>query len=94
MTKPFVIRIVDDDEDVVMSLSIVLEGRGWATRTYTSAKEFLKNDPLYERGCLLLDIQMPGMDGLEVQEFLSDERVRLPVNFHDCLCYRCLQSIP
>lgn len=81
VTKPFVIRIVDDDEDVLMSLSIVLEGRGWTTRTYTSAKEFLKNDPLYERGCLLLDIQMPGMDGLEVQEFLSDERVRLPIIF-------------
>jgi two-component system response regulator FixJ len=60
--------VVDDDDAVRDSLQALLETAGFAVRLYGSAREFIANCPSAEQGCLLLDVQMPGMDGLTLQE--------------------------
>ncbi len=74
-----IVWIVDDDETVRDSLSALLEAAGYASQTCGSAREFLDRHSLDHRGCLLLDVQMPDMNGLELQETLGDRGSDLPV---------------
>ena len=73
------VHIVDDDEAVRRSVSFALKTSGFQVRAYESGSEILKGAPDLEAGCILLDIRMPGMDGLEVQEALKSKGVTLPV---------------
>ncbi len=77
----FLVRIVDDDEDIRDSLSLTLEGRGWQTATYCSVDDYLQNDDVEKRGCILLDVRMPKKDGLYLQEHMSKERESPPIIF-------------
>jgi FixJ family two-component response regulator len=73
--------IVDDDEAVRGSLKLLLKSIGLPAQTYASAQEFLASfDPL-RPGCLVLDIRMPGMSGLELQETLNARGALLPIIF-------------
>ena len=65
------IRIIDDDVDVLNSQRMLLETLGWEVVTYESGIEFLKRDSLKRPGCLVLDMRMPGMTGIEVQQELE-----------------------
>ncbi|WP_207481183.1 response regulator FixJ [Arenibaculum pallidiluteum] len=71
--------VVDDDEAVRDSLSMLLESAGLSVRTFGSAPEFLDSDAPSRSGCLLIDVRMPGMDGIEVQERLRATGCPLPV---------------
>lgn len=71
--------VVDDDDAVRDSLSLVLETRGYEVATFTSGPEFLAALKPDWRGCLLLDVRMPTMDGLEVQQQLIGAESRLAV---------------
>lgn len=73
------VHLVDDDEAIRRSVGFMLKTSGYHVRTYESGVEFLKGAPNLEPGCVLLDIRMPGMDGLEVQRALKDKGVSLPV---------------
>jgi two-component system response regulator FixJ len=73
------IHLVDDDEAIRRSVGFMLKTSGDHVRTYDSGVEFLKGAPNLEAGCILLDVRMPGMDGLEVQAALRDKGVTLPV---------------
>jgi FixJ family two-component response regulator/signal transduction histidine kinase len=73
--------VVDDDASVRESLVRLLAAEGWAARAYASANEFLERQPLAEAGCILLDHQMPGMSGLELQQHLAVRGAALPVVF-------------
>ena len=73
------IHLVDDDEAIRRSVGFMLKTSGYHVRTYDSGVEFLKGAPNLEAGCILLDVRMPGMDGLEVQAALRDKGVTLPV---------------
>ena len=73
------VHIVDDDEAVRRSVGFALKTSGFQVRAYESGSEILKVAPDLEAGCILLDIRMPGMDGLEVQEALKSKGVTLPV---------------
>jgi two-component system, LuxR family, response regulator FixJ len=73
------VHLVDDDEAIRRSAGFMLKTAGLHVRTYESGVEFLKCVPNLEPGCILLDIRMPGMDGLEVQEALKAKGVALPV---------------
>ena len=73
------VHLVDDDEAIRRSVGFMLKTSGYHVRTYESGAELLKGAPHIERGCILLDIRMPGMDGLEVQAALKDKGVTLPV---------------
>ena len=73
------VHLVDDDDAIRRSVGFMLKTSGYHVRTYESGVELLKGAPGLEPGCILLDIRMPGMDGLEVQAALRDKGVNLPV---------------
>ncbi len=75
------IYIVDDDEDVRDSLSLLLETEGYVTQTFSGGRRFIDALDSDRHGCLLLDVRMPGLTGLELQEFLNQSNVKLPVIF-------------
>jgi RNA polymerase sigma factor (sigma-70 family) len=73
------VHIVDDDSAVRESLALLLGLRGYATRRYASAEEFLEAIKAGTPGCVLLDLRMPGMSGLEAQAELASRAIRMPV---------------
>lgn len=73
------IFVVDDDEDVRGSLQALLEAEGFAAEAFESASAFLASDAPTRPGCLIADIRMPDMDGLELQEELVRRKALLPV---------------
>lgn len=73
------IHLVDDDAAVRRSVSFMLKTMGFRVRIYDTGDALLKSSRALENGCILLDIRMPGMDGLEVQQALQREGVGLPV---------------
>ena len=73
--------IVDDDEAVRDSLGLLLKAAGVGSRAYESAEAFLAEFEPREYGCLVLDIRMPGMGGLELQTVLQQRNVALPIVF-------------
>lgn len=71
------IRIVDDDEELRNSQKMLLASLGWSVKTYESALAFLSDDELTRPGCLILDVRMPGMTGLELQQELMRREIKL-----------------
>ncbi|MFZ6044740.1 response regulator transcription factor [Pseudomonas sp. CR3202] len=76
-----VIAIVDDDESVRTALDALLRSSGYHARTYCDALDFLNSDGPAETHCLISDIQMPGMSGLELHDRLVTMGLRLPTVF-------------
>jgi two-component system response regulator FixJ len=76
--KPLV-YVVDDDEAIRRSISFLLKTSGYAVKAYASGAEFLAEAGRLERGCILLDVRMPDIDGMEVQQRLRETGVLLPV---------------
>ena len=74
-----VVFIIDDDPAVRDALAVLVRSVGLRTQTYATAHEFLDTYDPVSPGCLVLDIRMPGMGGLELQEELDARRIRLPV---------------
>lgn len=79
MTEKRVIHIVDDEESIRKSASFMLRTSGFEVRTYPSGVAFLKEAKSVVPGCVLLDIRMPEMDGLEVQAAMNERGIALPV---------------
>jgi FixJ family two-component response regulator len=75
------IAIIDDDEAIQDSLRDLLEAAGLAARSFGSAEEFLKSDLHCTAACLIVDIRMPKMSGLELQAKLKEEECNLPIIF-------------
>jgi two-component system response regulator FixJ len=73
------VHLVDDDEAIRRSVGFMLKTSGFHVRSYESGVELLKSASSLEPGCILLDIRMPGMDGLEVQSTLRAKGLGLPV---------------
>jgi two-component system response regulator FixJ len=72
------IYIVDDDHAVRESLQLLLEASGYAVRSFASARTFLDDVESLDFGCLIVDLQMPEMDGLELQRHLGERGIKLP----------------
>ncbi len=79
MSREATVFIVDDDEAVRDSLGWLMKTVGLATEVFASAREFLDRYDPRRPGCLVLDIRMPGMSGLELQEKLTEDAIPLPV---------------
>ena len=79
MSEQSTVFIVDDDEAVRDSLSWLMQSVGLNTETFPSADSFLQGFGEDRPGCLLLDIRMPGMSGLELQSVLQERGFRLPL---------------
>lgn len=73
------IHLVDDDAGIRRSVGFMLKTSGHRVETYESGTDLLKKSGSLDEGCILLDIRMPGMDGIEVQQALQDKGVNLPV---------------
>jgi FixJ family two-component response regulator len=85
------VAVIDDDESVRESLPDLLKALGFAPRAFTSAEEFLASDCIAEARCLILDINMPGMSGPELQRELIRHGYAIPTIFITALSP---QSIP
>lgn len=81
MTETPVIRIVDDEADVREALQLMLEIEGWQTAVYDSGQSFITLDNHRLPGCLLLDVRMPNMSGLELQKIMHERHINLPIIF-------------
>lgn len=79
--KDALVRVVDDDDAMRRSWIFLLEGEGWRVRAYADALEFLAADDGAEPGCLLLDVRMPAMSGLELQDNMLERGIELPIVF-------------
>ncbi|HZX84082.1 MAG TPA: response regulator FixJ [Reyranella sp.] len=79
MAADGVVHIIDDDADVRQSLAFLLSAAGFAVRVHDSAVAFLKVLPEVKDGCVVTDVRMPGIDGLELQRRLREFEQRLPV---------------
>jgi len=75
------VYIVDDDAAMRRSLAYLLDSAGWRTRTLASGREFLGSYDGHVPGCLILDIMMPLMGGMEVQQILGERTIDLPIIF-------------
>ena len=73
--------VVDDDQSIRESLPDLLNEFGYQSRTFASASEFLKSGDLDGIGCLILDIAMPGMSGIQLQAELKRRRKTIPIIF-------------
>jgi FixJ family two-component response regulator len=81
MNPRLLVSIVDDDESVRESLPGLLKEFGFASRTFSSAEEFLASDGIAGTQCLILDVAMPGMCGPELHGELSRRNIRIPTIF-------------
>jgi len=81
MTNTATVFIVDDDASVRDALARLIAAAGYAVESYERAEQFLEDYRRERPGCLLLDLQMPGMNGLELQATLAQRELRLPVIF-------------
>ena len=73
--------VVDDDESVRASLIRLVRSAGYAAEGYPSADAFLDRSPFEGIGCLLLDVNMPGTSGPQLQEMMTEQAWTLPVIF-------------
>ncbi|MGB8619141.1 MAG: response regulator [Pseudolabrys sp.] len=81
MPKMPVIAIIDDDESFRRATTSFVRSLGYGTTSYGSAEAFLKSDHISDADCLITDVQMPGMTGIELQDRLIAQGHSLPVIF-------------
>ncbi|MGB0123272.1 MAG: response regulator [Silvibacterium sp.] len=81
LTQTGIIAIVDDDEPLREALGSVMKAAGFLTNTFASAEEFLVSSHARDTTCLILDVRLPGMSGIELQRRLLDANSSVPVIF-------------
>jgi FixJ family two-component response regulator len=79
--KTKLVVVVDDDDSMRNAVQDLLEAVGLPARGFASAEEFLRSGKQHETACLITDIRMPGMSGLDLQAQLNAERCRIPIIF-------------
>ena len=75
------VAIVDDDDLIRGALQGLLKAVGWPAQAFSSAEEFLESGQQHRTACLIADIRMPGMSGLELQAKLNAEHCKIPTIF-------------
>ena len=76
-----VISIIDDDESVRAATNRLVRSLGFVAVTFASADEFLRSPRLHDTSCVIADVQMPGMSGIELQSILNAEGKNMPIIF-------------
>jgi FixJ family two-component response regulator len=76
-----IVFIVDDDISVRESLELLIRAKGWQAETFESAKEFLDRPRVLVPSCLVLDVSLPDLNGLELQKRVAVERTEMPIIF-------------
>jgi FixJ family two-component response regulator len=75
------ISVVDDDESIRRTTTFLIESFGFRAAGFESAEHFLKSGQLHDTSCLIVDVQMPGMSGLELQSELASAGYKIPIIF-------------
>jgi FixJ family two-component response regulator len=78
---PRLVALVDDDDSVRQATGRLLKSSGYAVETFASADDFLRRQGPEQPGCLVLDVQMPGLSGLELQKVVMLMRKPIPIVF-------------
>ena len=78
--KP-VVFVVDDDISIRESLELMIQNQGWQVETFPSAQAFLARPRAVVPNCLVLDVSLPGLNGLELQKHIAAERTEMPIIF-------------
>lgn len=81
MTKETLIRLIDDEESVLRAQSTFLTMAGYRVQCYQGALAFLEQDDFSVPGCLVLDVRMPQMSGIELQNVMLERKIDLPIIF-------------
>ena len=81
MSETALISIVDDDESMREAIQSLLRSVGFRAKTFASGEQFLQSDQIENTACLILDVRMPGMSGLELQRRLMATQCRIPIVF-------------
>jgi len=81
MSAALLISIVDDDDSFRNSLNNLIRSVGFRAQGFSSAEAFLNSNQLHDTACLILDVRMPGMSGLELQRQLVATNCRIPIVF-------------
>src|SRR5258707_1455899 len=76
-----IVFVVDDDISVRESLELLIRSEGWQPETFESAQEFLSHPRALTPSCLVLDVSLPGLNGLELQKRLAADRIDMPIIF-------------
>jgi FixJ family two-component response regulator len=76
-----VVFVVDDDVSVRESLELLIRHLGWRAETFVSAQEFLAHPKVSTPSCLILDVQLPGLNGLALQQQIAADRTAMPIIF-------------
>jgi FixJ family two-component response regulator len=76
-----VVFVVDDDLSIREALDVLIRGEGWESETYASARDFLARPAVAGPSCLVLDVSLPDLNGLELQTFIASDRPGLPIIF-------------
>ena len=76
-----IVFVVDDDISVRNSLEWLIRFEGWQTETFSSAQEFLARPRAFVPNCLVLDVSLPGLSGLDLQKRIGDDRGEMPIIF-------------
>jgi FixJ family two-component response regulator len=76
-----IVFVVDDDISVRESLELLIRCEGWQPEIFASAQEFLSRPPVLVPSCLILDVSLPGLNGLDLQKRIASDRVDMPIIF-------------
>jgi FixJ family two-component response regulator len=76
-----IVFVVDDDVSVRESLELLIRGEGWQPEIFASAQEFLDYPRVHLPNCLVLDVSLPGLTGLDLQRLIAGERTDMPIIF-------------
>src|SRR5829696_616830 len=76
-----IVFVVDDDVSVRKSLELLIDSAGWQPETFASAQEFLQRPRVVAPSCLVLDMSLPDLNGLELQKRVAPDRVDMPIIF-------------
>ena len=79
MSNTSTVFIVDDDQEVRYALQLLMESVGLPSETFSSAQVFLQQFDINRSGCIIVDVRMPGMSGLDLQAHLADEKLHPPI---------------
>jgi FixJ family two-component response regulator len=81
VAKNPLISVIDDDDALRSSLENLIRSVGWRVQCFSSAEAFLRSNQVHETGCLILDVRMRGMSGLELQRKLVVANSHMPIIF-------------
>jgi FixJ family two-component response regulator len=76
-----IVFVVDDDVSVRESLELLIRCEGWQPETFASAQEFLARPRVLAPSCIILDVSLPGLNGLELQKRIGVDRIEMPIIF-------------